>query len=150
MTKKVPTNIMSRNLCVLGYGRVYVWVDTSGDQLLRPVVFPNVLSGAVYCRFLVNDVPVVLEHVPLHQQHTWFMHDETQPHFLCIVRQHLIQTSGEERIARGDPVNWPAPSPDLNPLNFWLWEHLKSLVYSAPISDLYYSIELRMPARRFE
>ncbi|KOC67855.1 hypothetical protein WH47_12185, partial [Habropoda laboriosa] len=27
------------------------------------------------------------------------------------------------------PINWPARSPDLNPLNFYLWRHLKSLVY---------------------
>jgi hypothetical protein len=74
----------------------------------------------VYRHFLVNDLPVLFEHVPLHQQHMWFMHDGTPPHYLRVVRQHLNRTFGEQWIGRGDPVNWPARSPDLNPLDFWL------------------------------
>jgi hypothetical protein len=75
--------------------------------------------------------------VPLHElHHMWFMHDEASPHFLRIVRQDLNQTFGEQWIERRVPVNWPARSPDLNPLDFWPWGHLKALVYSMPISDL--------------
>jgi hypothetical protein len=85
----------------------------------------------------VNDLPAVLEYVPLHQrQQMWFMHDRVSPHSLYIVRQHLNQTFGEQWIGCGGAVNWPARSPDLNPLDFWLWGHLKTLVYSAPINDL--------------
>lgn len=114
-----------------------VWVNTLGDQHLELLVLPNRLTNAVYCTFLVNDLPVLLEHVPLDQwQHMWFIHDGAPTHVLCIVRQHLNQTFGEQWIGRGDPVNWPAQSPDLSPLVFWLWGHLKSLVYSAPITDL--------------
>jgi hypothetical protein len=64
------------------------------------------------------------------------MHDGTPPHFVHIVRQHLDQTFGEQWIRRGGPVNWPARSPDLNPQDIWLWRHLKTSVYSAPINDL--------------
>jgi hypothetical protein len=72
----------------------------------------------------------------------WFMHDGAPIHFLCSVRQHLNQTFGEQWIGYGGPVNWPAQFSDLNPLDFWLWGHLKFLVYSAPINDLkYYSNE---------
>jgi hypothetical protein len=46
---------------------VNIWVAISGDQLLGPVVLPTGLTGAVYHRVLVNDLPVFLEHVPLHQ-----------------------------------------------------------------------------------
>ncbi|KAJ4448366.1 hypothetical protein ANN_10382, partial [Periplaneta americana] len=37
---------------------------------------------------------------------------------------------------RGGPNAWPPRSPDLNPLDFYLWGHLKSLVYSSPVPDL--------------
>jgi hypothetical protein len=58
-------------------------VGILGDQLLGPDVLPNRLTGAMYHRFWVNDLPVLLEHVPLHQrQHTWFMYDGAAPHFL--------------------------------------------------------------------
>jgi hypothetical protein len=66
----------------------------------------------------------------------WFMHDGAPTHFLRIVRHHLNQTIGEQWIGRGGQAKWPAQLPDLNILDFWLWEHLKTLVYSAPISDL--------------
>ncbi|GFY35172.1 uncharacterized protein TNCV_5045471 [Trichonephila clavipes] len=36
-------------------------------------------------------------------------------------------------IGRGGPVNWPARSPDLSCLDFFLWGHMKSLVYSSPV-----------------
>ncbi|KAJ4448490.1 hypothetical protein ANN_10506 [Periplaneta americana] len=39
-------------------------------------------------------------------------------------------------IDRGGPIAWPPRSPDLNPLDFYLWGHLKSLVYSYPVPDL--------------
>jgi hypothetical protein len=66
---------------------------------------------------------------------TWFMHDGAPSHFLHIVRHYLNQTFGEHRIGSGGPVNWPAQSPNLNPLDFWLWGHLKTLVYSGAIND---------------
>jgi hypothetical protein len=47
---------------------INVWVGIIGDKHLGPVVLPNRLTGAVYHRFLVNNLPVLLEHVPLHQR----------------------------------------------------------------------------------
>jgi hypothetical protein len=62
---------------------------------LAPVVLPNGLAGAVYRRFLVNDLSTILEHVPLYQrQHMWFMHDGAPPHCLRLARQRLKQTFG--------------------------------------------------------
>ena len=34
------------------------------------------------------------------------------------------------------PTTWPPRSPDLNPLDFYFWGHLKSLVYSTPINNV--------------
>jgi hypothetical protein len=88
------------------------------DQVLGPVILPNKLTDAVYHRFLLNDLPVLLEQVPLHQ------------------RQHLNLAFGEHWIGRGGPFNWPGRYPDLNPLDLPLSEHLETLVYSAPINEL--------------
>jgi hypothetical protein len=102
---------------------INVWVGILGDQLLGPVVLPNRLTGAVYHRFFlcVNDLPILLEYVPLHERHHMgFMHDGAPPHFLRIVRQHLNHTFGEQWIGRWGPLNWPARSSDLNPLEFCL------------------------------
>ncbi|KAJ8918641.1 hypothetical protein NQ315_013147 [Exocentrus adspersus] len=45
---------------------------------------------------------------------------------LCIVQQIPQQR-------RGGPVAWPPRSPELNPLDFFLWGYLKSFVYSNPV-----------------
>ena len=46
---------------------------------------------------------------------------------------------GERVISRNGPVEWPPLSCDLTPLDFFLWGHLKSLVYAnkpATLDDL--------------
>jgi hypothetical protein len=49
-------------------------------------VLPNRLSGAVYHRFLVNDLLLLLEHVPPlhHRQHMWFMLVWAPPYFFAL------------------------------------------------------------------
>ena len=51
------------------------------------------------------------------------------------MRNYLNTRFGHRWIGRGGPQAWPPRSPDLNPLDFYLWGHLKSLVYSVPIVD---------------
>jgi hypothetical protein len=36
---------------------------------------------------------------------------------------------------REGPPAWPPRSPDLNPLNFCLWGHLKTRVYAGPVDN---------------
>jgi hypothetical protein len=64
------------------------------------------------------------------------MYYRAPPRFLRTVRHNMNQNFGEQWIGRGGPVNWPARSPDLNPLDRSLWGHLRALVYSAPINGL--------------
>lgn len=43
-------------------------------------------------------------------------------------------THPQHWIGREDPIDWPPCSPDLTPLDFFFWRHVKSLMYetSAP------------------
>ncbi|GBN74260.1 hypothetical protein AVEN_73201-1 [Araneus ventricosus] len=38
-------------------------------------------------------------------------------------------------IGRGGPVAWPPRSPDLNPLDFFFWGHMRSLVCETPVDS---------------
>lgn len=51
------------------------------------------------------------------------------PHFSLNVRNRLNQQYPNKWI--GKPVNWPPRSPDLNPLDYFLWGYLKPVVYKA-------------------
>ena len=45
------------------------------------------------------------------------------------------KTKTNQRGRRG-PVEWPPRSPDLSPLDFYLWRHLKFMVYQVKIQDI--------------
>jgi hypothetical protein len=88
------------------------------------------------------------------------MHDGAVTHFSRAVRDVLNNTYRDGWIGRGGPTAWPPSSPDLNPLNVYLWGHLKTLVYAAPVDNdacqtirNYPGILVQMPRsmmRRFE
>ncbi|KAJ4443770.1 hypothetical protein ANN_05548 [Periplaneta americana] len=95
------------------------------------------LTGQAYTNFLENTIPHVLEDTPLiNRQHIHFLHDGAPVHFSRTARRYLDRRFPDRWIGRGGPIAWPPRSPLLNPLDFYLWGHLKSLVYSSPVPDL--------------
>ena len=51
-------------------------------------------------------------------------------HYLHEVSDWLNNTFKDRLMVRGGPIPWPARSPDLTPLDFWLWGSLKGIVYA--------------------
>lgn len=114
-----------------------VWAGIIGDRLLGPVFLPNILNGDNYLNFLRDDLPELLEDLSLDiRQHLYFMHDGAPAHYRVTVREFLNETIPNRWIGRGGPVPWPARSPDCNPCDFYLWEHVKSLVYDRLIPNI--------------
>lgn len=64
------------------------------------------------------------------------MHDGAPAHFSVNVRQSLYERFRDRWIRRGGPIPWPPHSPDLNPLDFYLWGDLKALVYETSVQDV--------------
>lgn len=113
---------------------VNVWAGIVGNHLIGPFFFEDRLNGGLYLQFLQQNLNGLLENVPLEiRNHMWFMHDGAPPHFSNLVRQHLSNTFGDRWIGRGGPILWPPRSPDMTPLDFFLWGNLKRLVYSTPV-----------------
>jgi hypothetical protein len=65
----------------------------------------------------------------------WYMHDGAPAPFSRAKRDVLSNTYHDRWIGRGGPIAWPPRSPDLNPLDLYLWRHLKTLVYVAPVDN---------------
>jgi hypothetical protein len=63
------------------------------------------------------------------------MRDSVPAYFSRAVRDDLSNASHDRRIDRGGFPAWLPRSPDLNPLEFYLWEHIKTLVYAAPVDN---------------
>lgn len=116
---------------------VNVWVGIIDDNLIGPFFLPGRLNGQSYLHFLQEELPVLLEDVPIAlRNEMWYMHDGAPAHFSVIVREHLHAVYPNRWIGRGGPQQWLARSPDLNSLDFFLWGHLKSLVYKTPINTV--------------
>lgn len=114
-----------------------VWVGIIENFLIGPFFLPARLTGQVYQEFLENELPVMLEDVPIQlRQQMFFLHDGAPAHFSLVARQYLDITYPNRWIGRGGIHPWPPRSPDLNPLDFFLWGHLKSLVYRNPIDNV--------------
>uniref|UniRef100_V5GHS2 Transposable element Tc3 transposase n=3 Tax=Anoplophora glabripennis TaxID=217634 RepID=V5GHS2_ANOGL len=109
---------------------INIWCGILSDNILGPFVLPRPLNGENYLNFLTNDLPLVLENIPLNLRQTfWFMHDGAPAHYSRPVREYLDISFRNRWIGRGSEVPWPARSPDLNPLDFYFWGNVKSLVY---------------------
>jgi hypothetical protein len=55
-------------------------------------------------------------------------HDGTTPHFSRVVIEFFNEGYEGRWIGTGGQVAWPTQSPDLNPLDFFLWGCMKSRV----------------------
>jgi hypothetical protein len=51
------------------------------------------------------------------------------------MRDVLNNIYRDRLIGRGGPTAWPPRRPDCNPLDFYLWGHLKTFVYAAPVDN---------------
>ncbi|GFX13878.1 putative LOC100569746 [Trichonephila clavipes] len=63
-------------------------------------------------------------------QEMWFQHDGATCHTARATIDLLKDTFGDRLISRFGPVNWPPRSCDLTPLDYFLWDYVKSLVYA--------------------
>ncbi|GBL78582.1 hypothetical protein AVEN_65178-1 [Araneus ventricosus] len=65
-------------------------------------------------------------------RNVWFQHDGARAHKTSSVKQYLVEEFGEQIHRYGGFQEWPPRSPDLTPMDFFLWEYLKQQVYATP------------------
>jgi len=51
------------------------------------------------------------------------------------VREYLNESFPNRWLGCGGPVAWPPRSPDLTPLDYYLWGHMKTLVYETMVKS---------------
>jgi hypothetical protein len=64
------------------------------------------------------------------------MHDGAPAHSALAVRLHLTRRYGQRWMGRGGPVPWPRRSPDLNPVDYCVWGHVESLVFTSAVDTV--------------
>lgn len=113
---------------------VNVWAGVIGNKLIGPYYLPDTLNGHNYLEFLINDLPQLVEEVFQEDAAIIFQHDGCPAHYSLAVREYLNNTFPNSWIGRGGPIPWPPRSPDLTPLDFYVWGRAKDLVYTTEVS----------------
>lgn len=114
---------------------VNVWAGVIGRTLIGPHFLPDNLNGDNYLEFLQNDFPALAEEsgAPIFDtdREIIFQQDGCPAHWTLNVREHLHNSFPQSWIGRGGPIPWPARSPDLTPMDFFVWGRAKELVYTS-------------------
>ena len=79
-----------------------MWCSVIDNQLIGPAVLTNRLTGRAYVDFLKNELPLLLEEVPLAKRmRKVFQHDGAPAHYSRLVTRHLNLTFPERWIGSG-------------------------------------------------
>ncbi|XP_029659319.1 uncharacterized protein LOC115233172 [Formica exsecta] len=108
---------------------INVWAGVIANRVIGPYFLPPCLNGEIYADFLENQLPLLLADVPLRvRAELIYQQDGAPAHFSRQVRQILNARFPEKWMGRGGPISWPARSPDLNVLDFFVWGYVKSII----------------------
>ncbi|KAL6421387.1 hypothetical protein ACFW04_011812 [Cataglyphis niger] len=93
--------------------------------------------NVTYVDFLTENLPDFLEDVSLFERNEIvFQQDGAGPHNARIVTNYLNEHFPGCWMGRYGPIRWPARSPDLNPLDFFLWGYCKEVIYKTLPEDI--------------
>ena len=96
-----------------------VWCGVLGNNFIGPFVFDNNLMRNAYEVFLRNELPGLLEDIPLMiRSQMYFKHDGAPPYYTRHVRDYLNESFPNRWLGCGGPIPWPLRSPDLTPLDY--------------------------------
>lgn len=116
--------------------KVTCWCAVTAGGLIGPFFFENSNGATVTInkeryvgvlerlwRTLVADPDVFTENI-------WFQQDGAPPHTSRLALSWLEEHFGGRVISQKTEIPWPAHSPDLTPLDFYLWGFMKTQVYA--------------------
>lgn len=94
-------------------------------------IFEGSLTAQRYLNILQNNMPELLEDIPLAQRHQiYFQQDGAPAHNSRVVTEYLSAHFSRRWIGTHGPIRWPPRSPDLSILDFFVWSYLKNKIYA--------------------
>ena len=114
--------------------KMMVWCGLWRDHVLGPSFFNSMVTGENYLQMLKEDFIPQLNFIG-EGRPDYFMQDGAPSHYAAAVR-HWLDENFEHWIGRRGTIEWAPRSPDLNPMDYYFWGHLKQLVYAVRIEDI--------------
>lgn len=114
--------------------KVNVWCGIMCNRIIGPYFFKeNSITSNSYLALLVD---YVAPQLGVLQPSIIFQQDGAPPHWGLRVREFLNRTFPDRWIGRDGPIPWPPRSPDITPLDFFLWGYVKDIVYRSKIRNI--------------
>ena len=111
--------------------------------VIGPFFFKNNFDGLDYLQLINDQIVPVLRQLPHYRnrrntpfRRIWWAQDGAPCYRRREVTARLTELFGNRVIALNRAVEWPARSPDLTPVDFFLWGYLKSKVFQTPPENL--------------
>lgn len=117
--------------------KVNVWAGIINDRIVGPFFYEGNLDARKYENMLRDQiVPAIQGIVGEEFDQTWFQQDGASAHYARIARDYLDIVFAGRWIGRRGTIEWPARSPDLTPLDYFLWGYLKDRVYTSKPANI--------------
>lgn len=113
-----------------------IWCGIFGNRIIGPIFFNETLTAEHYLQIL-RQVSNILDDIPLEEvRNCWFQQDGAPPHNARPSVQYLNEHFPNSWIGTRGPVAWPPRSPDITPMDFFLWGYIKNWVYKHNFNNL--------------
>ncbi|PNF32015.1 hypothetical protein B7P43_G06576 [Cryptotermes secundus] len=112
--------------------KVNVWCALMHDRVIGPFFFAEqTVTSVIYLDMLQN---LAFPQIEALQPEITFQKD-APPHWSTIFGDALEKHFPGRWIGRGSQISWPPRSPDITPLDFFLWGYVKDIVYKTQVRD---------------
>jgi len=110
---------------------VNVWLGIIDTHIIGPYFFEDNLNGMKYLEFLKNELPILLQDLPLQKRlNMYWQQDGAPAHNSKAVHAYLTEIFACNWIGtNSNEIKWPPRSPDMTVLDFYFWGFLKNEVY---------------------
>lgn len=124
--------------CPLHPQKVTAWVGLASWGLVGPFFFEEIhndqpvtvtVNSDRYGELLRDSLMPALGYMEGFNGETWFQQDGAPPHTARRIMAYLRELFPDRVISKRGDIEWPPRSPDLSPLDFYLWGYLKGKVY---------------------
>lgn len=108
-----------------------VWVGVWENKTIGPYIYEETLNSDRYLHFLRTFLTDYVDNsISLNRLNTiWFQQDGAPPHNANRVGEYLSEMFPGKVISNNGDIRWPARSPDLSPLDYYLWGTMKDSIY---------------------
>lgn len=114
-----------------------VWCGIIGRRIVGPIIFNNNLTSERYLNLLQGEIEDLLDDIPLNlTANMYFQQDGAPAHNAHIITNYLNNRFGNRWIGNRGPISWPARSPDLTAMDFFLWGYIKNKVYKTQFNNV--------------